>query len=191
MAMPTKELSSNNHGQLSPAQLTAMHSLFHLYSPRFLDASGGDARGARLAWASRIIGRAISSFSLLRAVEAARLIELMKKALGQEVNSGRERRQRPGRDLARVYGTAGRRHETSNEIALVDAPTLALLDRLLMQLGWTRERFDSFLHSKSSPVKSGALHTLGEANRVLWALKNMLRRQESSIADAAGLKRAG
>jgi hypothetical protein len=191
MAMPTKELSSNTHGQLSPSQLTALHSLFHLYAPRFLDASGGDARAARLAWASGIIGREVSSFSLLHAVEAARLIELMKKALGQEVNSGRGRRQRPGRDLARTYGTAGRRNQTSNEIALVDISTLALLDRLLVQLDWSHERFDAFLHSKSSPSKSGAIRTLSEANRVIWALKNMLRRQESSIADAAGLKRAG
>jgi len=179
MAMPTKEPSLKDHGQLSPTQLTALHCLFHLYAPRFLDASGGDARAARLAWASGIIGREISSFSLLRAVEAARLIELMKKALGQEVNSGRGRRQRPGRDLAHAYGTAGRRHETSNEIALVDAPTLALLDRLLVQLGWTRERFDSFLHSKSSPVKSSGLRTLSETNRVIWALRGMLRRRAS------------
>jgi hypothetical protein len=51
-----------------------------------------------------------------------------------------------------------------------------LLDRLLGRLGWTRERLDAFLRSRKSPVRSGAIRTLAEANRVIWALKRMLRR---------------
>jgi hypothetical protein len=70
----------------------------------------------------------------------------------------------------------GRRGHEQEEIRLVDAATLALLDRLLGRLGWTRERLDAFLRSRKSPVRSGAIRTLAEANRVIWALKRMLRR---------------
>ncbi len=191
-------------GSLSPPQLTALHSLFHLYAPRFLDATNGGgtdgARSARLAWASGIIGRELSSFNELQPGEAAELIETMKEALGQEISPAKRPRQRPGRDLALAYGTSGRRSESSNEIRLVDAPTSELLDRLRGELGWTRERLDAFLHSKHSPVRSGAIRTLAEANRVMWCLKSFLRRgkhAKSGLAsdpggdDAATLKRAG
>ncbi len=63
---------------------------------------------------------------------------------------------------------------------MVDAPTLELLDRLLGQLGWTRERLDGFLRSSKSPVRSGRIRTLAEANSVIWVLKSLLRRAEGS-----------
>ncbi len=191
-------------GKLSPSQLMALHSLFHLYGPRFLDAQNGgaassDARSARLLWASRIVGRELSSFNALQPDEAAQLIETMKKALGQEINPAKRHRQRPGRDLALAYGTSGRRGETSNEIRLVDAPTLELLDRLRQQIGWSCERLDAFLKSKHSPVPSGAIRTLAEANRVVWAMRRMRRGKHAKSGsssdpggnDAAALKRAG
>jgi hypothetical protein len=144
-----------------------------------------DARSARLAWASRIVGHRLDSFSALRADEAARLIDLMKKALGQEITPAARRR--PDRDQAHAYGTAGRRANHSNEIRLVDAPTLELLGDLRLQLGWTPERFAGFLNSTSSPVRGGAIRMLGEANSVIWALRNMLRR----AARAANAKEKG
>jgi hypothetical protein len=188
----------NISAKLSKRQLQALHSLFHMYAPRLLDATDGgagsdSARSARLAWASGIVEREISSFSDLRPDEAAQLIETMKKALGQEINPPkRSRQRRPGRDLAHAYGTSGRRSESSNQIQMVDEPTLALLDRLCEQLGWTRKRLDAFLHSKHSPVRSGAIRTLAEANRVIWVLKSLLRRKPSGQNDGAEtLKRAG
>src|SRR5260370_37539706 len=53
-------------GKLSPSQLTALHSLFHLYAPHILNTANGgavsaDARRARLAWASGIVGRELTS----------------------------------------------------------------------------------------------------------------------------------
>ncbi len=184
---------------LSPSQLTALHSLFRLYAPRFLDAadSGAGTDGARtirLAWASGIVGRELSSFNELQLDEAAQLIETMKTALGQEVNPAKKSCQRrPDRDLAHAYGTAGRRNKPSNQIQMVDAPTMELLNRLREQLGWSRERLDSFLHSKRSPVRSHAIRTLGEANRTIWVLRAMLHRKKSSASDAGAtnLMRAG
>jgi hypothetical protein len=195
--------------KLSKGQLQALHSLFHLYAPRFLNtanvavAGSNDARRARLTWASGIVGHELSSFNELQPDEAGQLIERMKLSLGQEVNPAkRSRQRRPGRDLARAYGTAGRKSESTNEIQMLDAPTSELLDRLREQLGWSRERLDAFLHSKHSPIHSGAIRTLGEANRIVWVLKSLLRRGKHFASksgstsddggnDAASLKRAG
>lgn len=173
--------------QLRTSQLTALHTLFHLYAPRFLGRSGSSmARTERLAWASDIVLRPLGSFYDLTSDEAARLIDFMKRALGQEVTPPRSPWQRPDRDQARAYGTAGRRGNTSNEVQLVDAPTLALLDRLVAQLGWTRARLDGFLQSKSSPVPGGAIRTLPQANRVIWALRKMLRRAAQNTTTNSG-----
>lgn len=135
-------------------------------------------RTARLAWASEILGREVSSFTALCSDEAALLIDTLKRALGQKVTPPRRR---PGRDQAFAYGTAGRRNQVSNEIQLVDEATLDLIAHLAIRLGWTVERFDVFLLSPSSPVRSGAIRTLAEANRIIWALKNMLRHQEKGF----------
>ena len=139
-------------------------------------------RTERLAWASDIVRRPLASFYELTSDEAARLIDFMKRALGQEVTPAIQSfyRRRPDRDQARAYGTAGRRGNASKEIRLVDAPTLELVDRLVNQLGWTRTRLEAFLQSKSSPVPGGAIRTLPQANRVIWALKNMLRRADTA-----------
>lgn len=174
---PATHISSAQ--QLWPSQLMALHSLFRVYAPRFLGRAGLKIeRKERLAWASDIVLRPVTSFYELRSDEAARLIDFMKLALGQEVTPPDKNfyRRRPDRDQARAYGTAGRRGNPSNEVQLVDAPTLALVDRLVAQLGWDRARFDAFLHSKHSPVRSGAIRTLPEANGVIWALRKMLRR---------------
>jgi hypothetical protein len=173
--------------QLRQSQLTALHALFHLYAPRCLGRSGSTIeRRERIAWAADNIGRPLESFSSLRSEEAARLIDLMKRALGQEVTPARRSApwRRPDRDQARAYGTAGRRGNSSKEIQLVDAPTLELLERLLAQLGWTRARLDAFLQSKSSPVPGGVIRTLPQSNRVIWALKNMLRRAGTATSNS-------
>src|SRR5262249_21601507 len=150
----------------------ALHALFNkcTVSRKLSDISS--ARGARLEWASAILRREVESFSTLRIEEAAQLIDVMKRALGQEVTPPRRR---PDRDQAHAYGTAGRRNNTSNELAMVDAPTLELLNSTLVQMGWTQQHLESFLQSKRSPVKGGAIRTLAQANRVIWALRNMLR----------------
>jgi len=129
-------------------------------------------REARLGWVADAIGRQISSFRDLRADEANTAIDAIQKLLPQELL----KRKRPSRRLAQAYGTAGRRGQEQKEVQLVDAPTLELLHRLLGQLGWRRERLDAFLHSSKSPVRSGVIRTMAEANRVIWSLKRMLRR---------------
>jgi hypothetical protein len=143
-------------------------------SPAPLSTTQTDDRAKRVAWASGVIGRNVASFAELSTKEAAKLIDTMKSALGQEVRLSRKS---PDRDLARAYGTAGRRGQNTNEIHMVDDQTLELLDSLIVQAGLTRERFDAFLRSKSSPVRGGTIRTLQQANKAIWALRNMIRRR--------------
>jgi hypothetical protein len=53
----------------------------------------------------------------------------------------------------------------------MDAGHWRLIDQRLARLGWTRERLDAFLHSSESTVPGGTIRTLGDANRVLLALR--------------------
>lgn len=121
-------------------------------------------------------GRPISSFNELSASEARTAIDAIQKHLPAELLWTK----RPKRRTARAYGTAGRRGRVEKEVQLVDPETLHLLSILTAKLGWTPERFDAFLHGKSSPVRSGAIRTLAEANRAIWALKGMLRHKDNS-----------
>jgi hypothetical protein len=151
-------------------QMKRVQTLWGLFCrQKSLDAKD---REARLGWMAGVVGRQLSSFRELSAGEANTAIDAIQKLLPPELL----KRKRPSRRTAQAYGTAGRRGREAGEIQLVDAPTLELLNRLLAQLGWTRERLDAFLHSRKSPVRSGAIRTLAEANRVLWALKRMARR---------------
>ncbi len=170
--------------KISPPQLKRLQTLWGLFcSQAQLDPKD---REARLHWAADVIGRQVDSFGELSAVEAAMLIDAMQRHLPSELVS----RTRPSRRLAQAYGTAGRRGRIEKEVRLVDAETLRVLDALLGSLGWTRERFDAFLRSPKSPVHSGAIRTLAEANRAIWALKNILRHSQTTPG-APSLRRAG
>lgn len=132
-------------------------------------------REARLGWVAGTLGRQIASFKELSADEAKAAIDAIQKHLPAEMVEKR----RPSRDTARAYGMAGRKTENRKsklEIRMADAGTLQLLANLCTKLGWTRERLDAFLLSSKSPVRSGKIRTLAEANRVIWVLKSLLRR---------------
>ncbi|MBZ5703259.1 MAG: hypothetical protein LAN84_15610 [Acidobacteriia bacterium] len=153
-------------------QLIRLQVLWGLFCAQArLDAKD---RGARLGWVAGAVGRQIGSFRELTAAEAKTAIDAIQKHLPPELL----RRKRPPRRLAQAYGTAGRRGRDDKEMRFADAETWRLLDGLLAKLGWTRERLDAFLRSSKSPVRNGVIRTLGEANRVIWALKGMLRRAE-------------
>jgi hypothetical protein len=153
-------------------------------------------RAARLGWIGGVVGRQLGSFSELTGKEAETAIDAIQKHLPPELLLAR-RRARPGRGLAQAYGTAGRRGKTrqgeGREVRLIDAETWKLIDLLLTRLGWSRERLDGFLRSAKSPVRSGVLRTLAEANRVIWVLKSLLRRAEASTqkSEASPASNAG
>jgi hypothetical protein len=155
---------------ITAKQLKRLQTLWGLFCRQAnLDAKD---RAARLEWAAGAIGRQTGSFRELTADEANIAIDAIQKHLPPELL----KRKRPSRRLAQAYGTAGRRGRDEKEVRLVDAETWRLLDVLLARLGWTRERLDGFLKSRKSPVRSGAIYTIADANRLIWALKNMSRR---------------
>ena len=161
---------------ISGKQLKRLQTLWGLFC-RQANRDAKD-RAGRLEWVADAIGRQLSSFRELAADEANVAINAIQKQLPPELL----RSTRPSRRTAHAYGTAGRKSgQKPTEMRLVDAPTLELLNQLLARLGWTRERLDAFLRSRKSPVRSGRIVTLAEANRVIWSLKGMDRRQESLV----------
>lgn len=155
-------------------QMKRLQTLWRLFCRQSnLDARD---RGARLGWIGGAVGKQLSSFSDLTKAEAEKAIGAVQQHLPPELL----RRARPSKRLAHAYGTAGRKGKSSREIRMIDAETWRLLDILLGHLGWTRERLDAFLRSNKSPVPGGILRTLDQANRVIWVLKNLLRRAETS-----------
>lgn len=160
--------------RITGGQMRRLQTLWGLFCARArLDAKD---REARLGWVAGAIGRQIGSFRELSLVEARDAIRALQKHLPDELV-----RCRVTRDLARAYGTAGRRTKDGKskiEIRMADAATLALIARLRDELGWSRERLDAFLRSAKSPTRGKMIRTLDQANRVIWVLKAMLRRAE-------------
>jgi hypothetical protein len=167
-------------GKANHAQIVALQTLFSAWHSRSI-SDAGDAREARLSWASTQLGRHVDSFSILTGDEARQLIDILKQTLGQPLTrQPRSWNRVRARDRAQVAGTAGRKGVRSAVIHLASADDLARIDEALQRLGWTRERFENWLQSGSSPLKKkdGALviRTVAEANKVWWALKAMLVR---------------
>jgi hypothetical protein len=160
---------------ITKSQMIALQAFYAQHARRSLDATG-DPRATRLQWASEQVGRRINSFSDLSKDEAQKLIDVLAKSLGQ----GEHRRRRPrhrNRDRAHAAGTEGRRGSPSSSVTLVSAEDLARIDDAITRLGWTRERFDAWLRSSSSPLGQRAeIRTLGDANKVWWPMKAMLKR---------------
>jgi hypothetical protein len=173
---PATLLSGRPAILLSGKQMKRLQTLWGLFA-RQSNLDGKD-REARLGWVAGTIGRQVASFKELTAAEAATAIEAVQKHLPPELLLARKRA-RPSRRTAQAYGTAGRKGRRDTEVRMADAETWRLLEVLLAKLRWTRERLDAFLRSSKSPVRSGMIRTLGEANRVVWILKAMLRRAEA------------
>jgi hypothetical protein len=170
---------SSTHQAISRLQLVALQALWAQHARHSLDVAG-DPRAARLAWASEQVKHPVASFSDLARSEAASLIDLLQKSLGQENKKKRGKRPRlRNREAAQAAGTEGRRGYGSKTTTMVSAEDLARIDHAITRLGWTRERFDAWLRSDSSPLGKTAnpqIRTLADANKVWWPMKAMLKR---------------
>jgi hypothetical protein len=163
------------NSRITSPQLTALQALYSRWAAHVIQEIG-DARAARLSWASGILGRKIDSFKALAGDEAGRLIDVLKVSTGQQVRPPRRRIR--SREVAQAAGTSGRRGVRSATIYMVSADDLARINDAIARLGWTRERFDAWLNSQYSPLRSRAdkqIRTLADANCVWWALKAMLK----------------
>lgn len=155
---------------------TQLRRLQTLYSAALTRDLGGDgSREARLKWASEGAGRSIDSFSNLTSAEANFLIDNLQTELGQAFEPAIFARL--DRDRAQAAGTEGRNGQRPDVTTLASADDLRRVHDAVSRLAWTQEQFERWLRSSSSPLKgSTAIRTLGDANRVWWALKNMLKR---------------
>lgn len=157
-------------------QLRRLQVLYRQYQHHSLDAGG--SREDRLAWAAERIGRTIASFSDLTLDEGKQLIDGLQRALGVALPSKSPRR-RMSRYQGEKAGTEGRHDQLHTETTLAGDKDLRRIQRELTRLGWDQTRLDAFLASPRGPNgHSTAIRTLGEANRVYWALKRMASRKE-------------
>jgi hypothetical protein len=162
------------------AQVVALQTLFAAWHSRELTAQATDIRSARLAWASESLGHDVPSFRDLTSDEARRLIDILKRSIGQSLTREAQpwRRVR-ARDRAKQAGTAGRNGANSSLIELASPDDLARIEQARQRLGWSSEQLKAWLGSTASPLKRSGectIRTVAEANRVWWALKAMMVR---------------
>ena len=152
-----------------------MKRLQTLYGQLCAHTQEGKDRASRLAWAEGFVGRTLASFSELTGDEARRLIDTAQGQLGVTVPPKRRR----SREAAERHGKDGRRDGAEFQATpqMVSAADLAVIESYYARLGWTRDRFDAWLRSPSSPLKKSApeIRTKADANKVRWALKGMLQ----------------
>lgn len=172
--------------KISAAQLTRLQVLWSQYVSREMIKN---SRDERLRWASEQTKRAISTYKDLTLSEASDLINLLQAELGIKESSPAVRPRRfrsriKDRDQAQAAGTEGRRG-SRDKFTLAAAEDLGMIDAQLTEMDWTRQRLDALLHSPSSPLgrrSNPELRTLGDVNRVLWALKGIAAQQAKAKA---------
>lgn len=160
---------------IKPGQLVTLQTLWSQYARHSLDVPRTRDREERLRWASGNIGRSIASFKELSRDEAATLINTLQMSLGRAVKD----RPRPrSQSAGQAAGTHGRRGQRTNVEAIASADDHARIQDALTRLGWNEERFAGWLKSPSSPLGKMAdpqVRTVAQANKVWWALKNLLK----------------
>lgn len=166
---------------ITDAQLKRLQVLWGQYARRDMAKY---SRADRLIWASEQAKRTVLSFKDLTLSEASDLINLLQAELGIKetspaVRPRRFRSRMKDRAQAHAAGTEGRRG-SRDKFTVATAEDLAMIDAQLSEMDWTRARLDAFLQSPSSPLRGRSnpqLRTMGDINRVLWALKGIAARQ--------------
>lgn len=159
--------------RITSGQLKRLQVLYSQLARRTFDGGNG-GRDARLQWASRLLNRSISSFSEITQNEARHLIDTTQAQLGVKAPS--HKRPRMDREMARRAGTEGRKGLATPSATLAGPAELARIQYALDLLGWSQAQLEGWLRSSRSPLSAKAdpkIRTLGEANRVWWALKRM------------------
>lgn len=162
--------------QINKGQLARLQTLYGKLAGH---TDQGADRVSRLAWASDLLQRPVTSFSDLTSADATHLIDSLQGQLGIAPTRPAAR-PRLGRDEGRKAGTEGRRNNHSNELTFATEADLARIQRVLSVLGWSKVQFDGWLRSPRSPLSNKsnpAILTLWDANRVYWALKGMATKQ--------------
>ena len=166
---------------ITPAQLRRLQVLYGQFERHSLDSPGA-ARQDRLYWATQATGRAISSFKDLTLDEGKRLIDSLQLTIGHKVPSRTPRRKQTRHDSEKK-GTEGRHDQIHPEVTIAGPAEIEMIQRDLDRLGWSQAQLEAFLASPRSPIKpSRTIRTLGDANRVHWALKHVKPAKETLIS---------
>jgi hypothetical protein len=164
---------------ITAPQQKRLQTLYGQYAARSLDA--GTSREERIAWAAQRLGRQIASFGELTLDEAKKLIDGLQAAVGTKFPAP-PRRRMSHRD-AQKAGTEGRHDQIHTEATLAGPRDIARIQAHLTRLGWTQARLEAFLASPRGPNGGRKeVRTLGDTNRVHWALKGMKPSKEQSHA---------
>jgi hypothetical protein len=161
-----------------PISSGQMRRLQVLYGQLARHTQQGTDRATRVAWAAQLVRRPIRSFSDLTVNDARHLIDTLQGQLGVKVPA--RPRKRLDRQAAQKAGTEGRRGYASDEITLAGPSEFARIRYVLDLLGWSQAQLEGWLRSPRSPLSRKAtptISTLGDANRVYWALKGMATAQ--------------
>jgi hypothetical protein len=163
--------------RITKKQLGRLQTLYAQFARREIGI--GQSREERLAWATQRLRKPIESFRDLSSADAAFLIDGLHESLGIPV--GAKPRPRLDRDQARRAGVDGRRdsQEFASAPQLASAADLEVIDNYSARLGWTWAQLEVWLRSPRSPLKHKSAPTIttsADANRVRWALKQMLVR---------------
>lgn len=165
---------------ITPGARTRLQILYGQYAARSFDV--GTSREDRMAWATEVLGREVESFSKLSADEGKQLIDHLQAILGIEQTLPPKRRRMSKRN-AQKHGTEGRRDQLHDETTMVDG-TEQLFRKIQGQmtlLGMDNDGLKRFLRSTHGPNNGrDTIRTLGEANRVWWALKRQVSYQEKT-----------
>lgn len=159
---------------ITRAQITRLQTCCSQMAQRVAGCT--NSREERLAWAAQVLGHAVESFAKLSMQEARILIDAAQGEIGHRapLKPGTRR----NREDARRAGIDGRKGDTEFASAprIVSAEELTTIASYYQRLGWDKPRFDAWLASRHSPLKKRTtITTSAHANRVLWALKGMLK----------------
>ena len=176
-------------GAISSGQLKRLQTLYGQLCAHTVFAVGstsgrGTEREARIAWASQLVNRQIASFKDLTSAEAKGLIDTLQGQLGipeTQLPRRRPTKRRLDRDAAQKAGTEGRKGFESNQDTMAGAQEWARIRYAIDKLGWSQQQLDGWLRSPHSPLNKSnpKIVTLGDANRVWWALKRMIDRNNA------------
>ena len=159
---------------ISKGQLVRLQILYQQLAHHELGM--GLSREERVAWASARLHKPVKSFSDLSREDAGWLIDQIQTHLG--VKAPAKPRKRLDRDAAHSAGTEGRRMDDGKQSTLAGAAEFARIRYVLDMLSWNEQQFEAWLRSSRSPLGRRAtptIRTLGDANRVWWALKRMAK----------------
>ncbi|MFC6645486.1 hypothetical protein ACFQBQ_07775 [Granulicella cerasi] len=156
----------------------ALRRLQTLYSQCATHLDMGNSREDRLEWASSVTGCKIESFSLLTIAQAKLCIDALQNTIGMPQTKAPT--SYVSRHRAEKDGTEGRNDQIHAEATMVDGtePVFEFIQADMRSLGWDNDRLRAFLRSRSGPNGGrDTIRTLGDANRVRFALKGILRKE--------------